>query len=158
MNSLSTFPDLVRSALTTPTRGILGLVDDLLAISCEQGIQLDWQAGRCRVCFREGGPTTCIEVPMRKSVVRAVLARIAVLCNQRKPNSVSPYGGKGELLVGIDPTVPICVEFVNTPDEQRLFLASVRHERNPAATESATVLPAAGADADFANDGRVTSE
>lgn len=136
MNSLSTIPDLVRNAFTNPTHGILGLVDDLLTISREQGIQLDWQAGRCRVRLCEGASTNWIEVPMRKSVVRAALARIAVLCNQQKPNSVSPYGGKSELMVGVDPTVPICVEFVNTPDEQHLELASLQYEGRGAAMES----------------------
>lgn len=136
MNSLSSYSEQLHRALTAPTHGVLGMVDDLLAVSRECGIQLHWQAGRCRVCFREGDPASCIEVPMRKSVFRAALARIAVLCNQRQPNSVSPYGGKGELLAGVDPTVPMQVEFINTPDEQRLELASLRHEAKPAEMES----------------------
>jgi hypothetical protein len=128
MNTPLTLAEQLIGALTTPTRGVLGMVDDLLAMSRENGIQLDWHAGHCRVRFRDVGPAGWIQVPLRKSVVRAALARVAVLCNQRIPNSVSPYGGQGELLVGTDPTTAMRVAFVNTPDEQSLELACMRKE------------------------------
>src|SRR5437764_7078168 len=113
MNTPLTAPERLHRALTTPTRGILGLVDELLAVSCEHGFLLDWQAGHCRVRFLEGAdPAGWIEVPVRKSVLRAALARAAVLCNQRNPNSVSPYGGQGELMVGTDPTTAIRAAFI----------------------------------------------
>ena len=137
MNTPSTSPELIRHALTTPTRGVLGLVDELLAVSREHGLQLEWKADHCRVQFREGGPPGSIDVPLRKSVVRAALARVAVLCNQRSPNSVSPYGGQGELLVGTDPTTAIRVAFVNTPDEQSLELTPLRNESRSAMPEAA---------------------
>jgi len=136
MSTLSTAPDILRHALCTPTRGVLGLVDDLLTVSREHGIQLDWKADHCRVRFREGGQTGWIEVPLRKSVVRAALARVAVLCNQRNPNSVSPYGGQGELLIGTDSTTAMRVAFVNTPDEQSLELAPLGNESMPATPEA----------------------
>jgi hypothetical protein len=60
------------------------------------------------------------------------LARVAVLCNQRTPNSVSPYGGQGELLIGPEPTTTMRVAFVNTPDEQSLELAPLGNESNAA--------------------------
>jgi hypothetical protein len=107
-------------SLTMPTRGILGLVDDLLAASREHGLKLDWQSGHSRLRFLDGGSADWIDVPLRKSVVRAALARVAVLCNEQNPNSVSPYGGLGELLVGTDPATALRVAFVNTPDEQSL--------------------------------------
>ena len=135
MNTPSTSPEFLRHALTTPTRGVLGLVDDLLAASCGHGIHLDWKADHCRVRFQEGGPPGWIEVPLRKSVVRAALARVAVLCNRRKPNSVSPYGGQGELLVGTNPTTAMRVAFVNTAEEQSL-------ELTPLPTESTSAVPA----------------
>ena len=126
MNTSLTFPERLRRALTTPTNGVLGLVEDLLAVSREHGLQLNCQAGHCRVRSLEGGSGGWIEVPLRKSVVRAALARVAVLCNVRNPNSVSPYGGQGELLVGTDPATALRVTFVNTPEEQSLELACVR--------------------------------
>ena len=115
-------------AFMRPSRPVVGLVDDLLAACQEQGVRLDWQDGRCRVRSLEGGPEGVIDVPLRKSVFRAILARVAVLCNERNPNSVSPYGGQGELSIGTDPTMVFRLEFANTPDEQRLELARVRPE------------------------------
>jgi hypothetical protein len=128
MNIPLTTSEQLSRALTTPTRGVLGLVDDLLALSRDHGIHLEWQSGNCRVRFREGGPADWIEVPLRKSVVRAALARVAVLCNHRNPNSVSPYGGAGELSVGAAPATAMRVAFVNTPGEQSLDLVAVRNE------------------------------
>jgi hypothetical protein len=135
MDNNSLALERLRQALTLPTRGVLGLVDDLLAVSREGGIQLDWKADQCRVQFRGGG----IEVPLRKSVVRAALARIAVLCNQRQPNSVSPYGGQGELLVGTDPALRVA--FVNTPEVQSLELTPLRNENGPALPKAAFERP-----------------
>jgi hypothetical protein len=129
-------PEALRQALTTPTQGILGLVDDLLRASCKHGIRLDWKADHCRVWFGGGGQQDWIEVPLRKSVVRAALARVAVLCNQRKPNSVSPYGGQGELLVGADPATALRVAFVNTTQEQSLELTPLRDKSTPVPPEA----------------------
>jgi hypothetical protein len=126
MNRPSTSQEHLRRALTTPSRGVLGLVDDLLTVSRgEQGLRLAWQTDHCRVRFLGQGPEEWIEVPLRKSVVRAALARVAVLCNERNPNSVSPYGGQGEQSVGTDPVTVFCVVFANTPDEQSLELVRV---------------------------------
>jgi hypothetical protein len=137
MNNSSTSLEQLRRVLTNSTGGVLGLVDELLAVAREHGLQLDWKADHCRVQFRKGGPPGLVEVPLRKSVVRAALARIAVLCNQRKPNSVSPYGGQGELFVGTAPTMAMQVTFVNTPDEQSLELTPLRNENMSAMSEAA---------------------
>lgn len=112
----------LRRALTNPTQGVLGLVDELLAASWEQNLRLDWKVDHCRVQLLGCGTSDFIDVPLRKSVVRAVLARIAVLCNERNPNSVSPYEGDGELLVGVARDRVIRAVFVNSPDIQRLEL------------------------------------
>ena len=63
-----------------------------------------------------------IEKPLRKSVFRAILARLAALCNERSPGSVSVYGGQGEVLVGDNPLKLLRISFANTPDEQWLTL------------------------------------
>ena len=111
-------------------------MDELLAAAVEHGFSLDWHAGNCRVRFHDGGPVDPVEVPIRSSVIRAALARVAVLCNERHSHSVSPYGGQGELVVGTDPGTPLRVVFVNTPDEQRLEVAPVR---SPVVSESDAV-------------------
>ena len=72
------------------------------------------------------------ELPVRKSVFRAVLARVAVLCNEQTPNSVSPYGGQGELRGGANPTAEFSVQFVNSSEEQRI---EIKAKANRADTE-----------------------
>jgi hypothetical protein len=101
------------------------MVDALLTACREQDVRLAWQAGRCQVSLLKADPPDQLEVPVQKSVFRAALARVAALCNERIPNSVSPYGGLGEVTVGADPAKVIRVKFVNTPEEQILELAPV---------------------------------
>jgi hypothetical protein len=122
MNRITTIPELLRQVLTHPTGGITGLVDDLLMLCFEHHLQLDWQANRFRVRSSGGDWEELLEVPLRKSVFRAVLARVAVLCNERNPNSVSPYGGQGELSIGEGSPAVYRITFANTPGEQKLEL------------------------------------
>src|SRR5271157_18049 len=125
MNAPSSSLQQLHHALATPTRDVVGLVDEVLALCQEHGLQLDWQEGGCHIRSSGGEPEGTIDVPLRKSVFRAILARVAVLCNERSPNSVSPYGGQGEVSVGANPAMTFRVEFANTPDEQRLYCESV---------------------------------
>ena len=130
MSDSSTPLDRLGRALANPSLGVLGLVDELLAVASQQAVRLDWQAGRCRVSSPEGGPLDRIDVPLQKSVVRAVLARVAALCNERNPDSVSPYGGQGEISMRTDPSKTIQAMFVNTPEEQRVDMTSMRPGTN----------------------------
>jgi hypothetical protein len=114
--------EVVRRVLFQPTRAVTGLVDDLFTVCWGHGLQLDWQPD----CYRVRSPGSdweeLTDVRLRKSVFRAILARVAVLCNARTPNSVSPYGGSGELSGGPNPPAVFKVTFVNTPVEQKLEL------------------------------------
>jgi hypothetical protein len=130
MSHQSSFPDRLRHAFATPNQGVLGLVEELLRLSWEQDFQLAWQAGHCQVDFLDGDRPAWLEVPLPRSVIRAALARIAILCNDRRPNSVSPYGGQGEVVVDADPTKTIRVTFVNAPEKLSLALASVVEEND----------------------------
>ena len=98
-------------AVGEPTNGVLGFADELLTAAQVHALRVGWHDGRCRIAVEE----EAAEVRLPKSVVRAVLARMAVLCNEHQPDAVSPYGGHGE--VG-----GIRVTFVNTPEEQNLEL------------------------------------
>src|SRR5579859_3596846 len=97
MSVASPIADAFRCILANPTRGVVGLVDDLLVLCREHGLQLDWQPERCRLRPCGGDWEEVLDMPIRKSVFRTILARVAALCNERAPNSVSPYGGQGEL-------------------------------------------------------------
>ncbi len=112
-------------AFATPSQGILGLVEELLIASIEQEIRLEWQAGCCYLNI-DADPSERIEVAVQKSVIRAVLARIAVLCNEKVPNSVTPYGGRGELTIDTNHAQVIRVNFINTLEEQSLELTPAR--------------------------------
>ena len=122
MNHLSPFPERFRKAIEPTQGGIVGLVDHLLELGRQQGLQLDWQANRCLVRPLGAQPQESAELPVPKSVFRAILARMAALCNERIPNSVSPYGGEGELSVGTSPPTVFRVAFTNTSGEQALEL------------------------------------
>jgi hypothetical protein len=122
MSTTAQVSEIFRRVLVNPTGGIVGLVDDLLRGCPESGLQLDWQAGCCRVRSVGGDGKELLDVPLRKSVFRAILARVAVLCNERAPNSVSSYGGQGELSVDANPAAVFRVAFVNTPATQKLEL------------------------------------
>jgi hypothetical protein len=138
MNDLSPFPERLRSAFEPTQRGVAGLVDNLLDLCPQQGLQLDWQADRCLVRPLGAAPQESAELPLPKSVFRAILARVAVLCNQRAPNSVSPYGGVGELAVGTSPPTVFRVVFTNTPGEQGLELRRLADDRDGATDHDAS--------------------
>src|SRR5271157_6439980 len=127
MNAPSSSLQQLHHALATPTRDVVGLVDEVLALCQEHGLQLDWQEGGCHIRSSGGEPEGTIDVPLRKSVFRAILARVADLCNERSPNSVSTYGGQGELWVGANSARVLRVAFVNTPTTQTLELTTADH-------------------------------
>ncbi len=141
MNTTAQLTEGLRGPFEHPIRGIVSLVDDLLRLCPEQGLRLDWQADRCRISYVTGNSEEATDVPLRKSVFRAILARIAVLCNERIPNSVSPYGGQGELSVGTNPPAKFRVAFTNTPSEQKLEL---RTETEPASEGNGMIDREAG--------------
>jgi hypothetical protein len=125
MSNPSRFPDLIRHVFLPTQSGVVGLVDDLLKICQDRGLELDWDAGQCHIRSIGAASEETIAVPLPKSVFRAVLARLAALCNERIPGSVSPYGGEGELAIGVAPTVICAVAFTNTPGEQRVQLTRI---------------------------------
>jgi hypothetical protein len=127
MNTTSKLAEALCDAIEHPRRGVVGIVDDLLRLCPAQGLRLDWRANGCRIRCHPGDSEETIDVPLRKSVFRAMLARIAALCNEQTPNSVSPYGGESELSIGTNPPTLFRVTFSNTPAEQLLELTIEEH-------------------------------
>ncbi|MFO0928528.1 MAG: hypothetical protein U0736_16140, partial [Gemmataceae bacterium] len=115
----------IQDAFRLTDRGVIGIVDEVLALGRDHRLQLVWQSGRCRVQPLDGNGQDTIEVPLPKSVFRAILARLAAMCNERSPNAVSPYGGQGEIVIGGDPQAVVQVTFTNTGDEQRVVMGQV---------------------------------
>lgn len=123
--------------------GVVGVVDELLALCREQSLKLTWADGMCRV--RSLGPAHArapaiitrgggsdFAVPLPKSVFRAILARLAALCNEGKSDSVSPYGGAGEMALAGNPSSAFHVAFTNTTAEQEAVVR-YRGEIDPTA-------------------------
>jgi hypothetical protein len=128
MSTVTPISDSIRRVLENPTGGVAGLVEGLLRVCPERGLQLDWHADHCRV-VPLGEVEKVIDVAFRKSVFRAILGRLAVHCNAHHPDSVSPYGGDGELSIG-NPEREFRVSFVNTVDEQKVELMPVLRTPN----------------------------
>lgn len=119
----------IRAAFRPTPRGVVGLVDDLVRIAREHPLALDHAGDRCRVLT--GGEE--FEVPLPRSAFRAALARLAALCGEHAPGSVTPYGGTGEL-PGVEGAAPVRVAFTNTP-------ADLRAELEPTSVAAARPLP-----------------
>src|SRR5687768_5015101 len=126
MSGTSEFVRWFQGALARPNGGVVGLVDDLLRHCPRPGLQLDWDADHCRIRSLAGGPGQVIERPLAKSVFRAVLARLAALCNEHRPDSVSPYGGAGKLAAGPSNDLVFQLSFANTAADAWLVLRPVR--------------------------------
>ena len=124
-NNLTPFPERIRRTLSPSGRGVIAVVDDLLGLCQEQGLQIEWHANGCRVRAVGLGPQEATVVPLPKSAFRAILARVAALCNERSPDLVSPYGGQGELKVDGSAGTVFRAAFTNTPEYQRLELTPV---------------------------------
>lgn len=121
------FADRVRGVFRPTERGVVGLVDDLLDLCRLYQLRINFRDDRC--CVRRLGADAqdSLEIPVPKAVFRAALARIAVICNEQHPESVTPYGGEGT--IAVQPPVSSCsqnvvapstcyVAFVNTPRDQ----------------------------------------
>jgi len=137
MNNPTVFSESIHRAFRPTPRAVVGLVDDLLALCREQELELDWHADHCRVRTVSVSAEETVEVPLSKSVFRAVLARLAALCNEHRPESVSPYGGEGELTIGTSPPMVCRVVFTNTPTEQRVQLTRATAEPPNGETQQA---------------------
>jgi hypothetical protein len=141
MNTTSHIAEELRRVLTHPRHGVVGLVDDLLTVCQKHHLQLDWQNNRCRVRFTGGAWEELTDLPIRKSIFRAILACIATLCNEKTPNAVSPYGGQYEWLTGENPPTVFRVLFANTASEQKLELTARTEEATAPAQMAAPLSP-----------------
>ena len=99
-------------------------------------MELAWRSNACHARIRQGTVEETLDLPLRKGVIRAILARVAALCNERQPGSVSPYGGRGETHLGPGPQAVFSADFMNTAAEQSLRLADLNRDgmsaRDPA--------------------------
>ena len=136
----------LQKAFIPDARGVVGVVDELLNVCRAHALRLEWADGTCLVrplrskfnLFRrlfawhpDAASLRLFSAPMPKSVFRAILARLAALCNEHAPGSVSPYGGRGEVVIEGDEPAAFAVVFTNTPNEQRAEVRPTRVRVSP---------------------------
>jgi hypothetical protein len=149
MKTATVLADALVKAFDPPASGFVGIVDNLLQLCRGGDMELAWRSNACHARIRQGTVEETLDLPLRKAVFRAMLARIAALCNQHQPGSVSPYGGQGEIHLGPDAREVFSAHFVNTTGEQSLKLAHVSHNGRNAGDQpvasgdvgSSTALP-----------------
>lgn len=118
----SCFRDNINSLFHSQEFGIVTLVDELIELSLDHGLRIRLLNGHCLAEQLMTTDKDLVEIPLPKSAFRAVLARIATICNDQHPQSVTPYRGQ----VKIDwrsqsGSTTVCqLEFVNTATEQQL--------------------------------------
>ena len=112
-------------SFTPRESGILDLVDDMLARCVNDQVRIVWCPGTVTEYPLSGRSPTSYEITLRNSAFRAVMARMAALCDRPDSEALSPYGGRGEFTDPRWPRVRFSVQFTNTPDEQRLELTPI---------------------------------
>jgi hypothetical protein len=120
--------DYLQRAFAPTQRGIAGLTEQLLAACVGGNVEFERVEDRCVCRWTVSGDIQEAPAPVPPAAFRTILARIAVLCNQRNPNSVTPYGGQGLLALKGPPSTVFQVTFVNTPNKQQMTLKSLGAE------------------------------
>ncbi|MBI1832945.1 MAG: DUF2934 domain-containing protein [Planctomycetes bacterium] len=120
MSVSSPYLAALRKAVEAPSNGFVSIVDDVLALCRQHALQLEWRDNKCRVRSHERDDV--IEFSLRKSGFRAMLARIASLCDEQAPGTFEPYGGSGALSSASDSNGMLGVAWMNTPDHQWLVI------------------------------------
>jgi hypothetical protein len=112
--------DRMAKAFKATAKGLPGLTDQILEACVGASVSFFSQGKQIRYCCRADGETSDGIAPLSGSIFRAILARVAVRCNEHVPDSVTPHGGKGVVAVGDDLVTLLAVQFVNTPEKQEL--------------------------------------
>lgn len=105
--------------LSTPSDGIRSVAKTLIEAAQNYDMTLNWDNGRCLVTVKNDSVSESIEVPLRRSVIRATLAHLATLCKADHPDALSPYGGEGRITLNEHSGSHLIV-FVNSPTELRM--------------------------------------
>jgi hypothetical protein len=116
-----TVHDRLQCAFRPTPRGVVGLTEQLLEACVGADVEFDRVGDRCVYRWKEGGDTREAPLPLSPGAFRTILARVATLCNEKFPGSVSPYGGEGHLAVG---AAKIFVKFINAAGAQKLEVSS----------------------------------
>jgi hypothetical protein len=116
---------ILRGECKPPENGVVGLVDELLE-NCRLGpCRLTWISNQVTWESLLTGELEMMEVTLRKSVLRAVIARLVAMASQGLADPVNPYGGRGRIADELHPETAFQISFINTQDDQRLEVTPV---------------------------------
>lgn len=118
----------ITNAMTGANNGIVGLVDVLLNGIVDHAVKLEWrkEEGLAISHLDEDHVPTILKV--RPSVLRSILARIAVICCAYTSQEVSPYGGTARIPSPRDPDLLLKIHFQNTSTAQTLVIFPEKKE------------------------------
>ena len=105
--------------------GFFDLVDDILAYVVENRARIVWVRELVTEFPLDGGTSRSLGFAYRNSVARAVIARLAALCEVAIGNPFHPYRGEGSFTDPRWPHVRFFVEFSNSSAELCLELTPV---------------------------------
>jgi len=119
--------DRLRDYLSAPTDGIIGLVDAILALSRRwDDVRVEEPGKSLRLKLTGGAGSQDVEFNLRRPLLRAALARVAVIVSDDRHAPFSPYEGEGEIVLEGEPSTRVHVRWANTTREQSLMLVAVR--------------------------------
>lgn len=125
MNATQQLTESFQAALRT-TGGLVEVVDAVLRVCHQERLHIRWHPDCCQISSLSGSLEDEIAKPLPISQFRAVLARIAAICNEHLPGCVTPYGGHAYLPLESDRKMLVRVIFANTADEQLLDIRPAR--------------------------------
>ena len=120
MIQASTFQQQVQQSFKLNADGIVGVVDRLLIVSSECKLTFDWDNGDCRI---RSANMDEVNIPMRVSLFRAMIARVAAIVSEQTTDSISPYQGDGTITLDDPPEAAITVTYRNNPGDLLLMIA-----------------------------------
>ena len=124
MSATSSLADILQPAFDS-RENLVEFVDLLLRLCAENELHLKMQPDASLLrSSKQGLSEHVFKNPFSKSRFRAVLARIAALCNQGT-QGLSPYRGMASVRITSDRLKSIRVSFANTPDEQFLEIEPI---------------------------------
>ena len=80
-----TVDDYLRRAFAPTTRGIVGLTEQLLEACVGSDVSIERVGDKCVCRWSAGGESQESAAPLPPAAFRTLLARIAALCNERRP-------------------------------------------------------------------------
>lgn len=131
MIASSEIDDRMRRAFAPTSGGIVALTDQILSACIGSDVELTRVGNQIVSRWTSDAETVETPAPLPVAGFRTILARVAALCAESNPDTVTPYGGDVSLTLKGPPPTAVRVVFANTPSEQRLEICSTNATIRP---------------------------